>query len=62
MDKASINAGNGKTFTITAKNNSADNKYIKSVTLNGKPYDKPYVDFKDIMAGGALEFEMSNTK
>jgi predicted alpha-1,2-mannosidase len=62
MDKASINVGNGKVFTVTAKNNSVDNKYIKSVTLNGKPYDEPYIDFKDITAGGTLEFEMSNTK
>ncbi|MDR1524586.1 MAG: GH92 family glycosyl hydrolase [Tannerella sp.] len=62
MDEALINVGNGKTFTITAKNNSTENKYIKSVTLNGTPYHKPYVDFKDIMAGGTLEFEMSNTK
>jgi predicted alpha-1,2-mannosidase len=62
MDEAFINTGNGKVFNITAKNNSADNKYIKSVTLNGMPYDKPYIDFKDIMAGGTLEFEMSHTK
>ncbi|MDR1116291.1 MAG: GH92 family glycosyl hydrolase [Tannerella sp.] len=62
MDEASINAGNGKVFTVTARNNSADNKYIKSVTLNGKPYYEPYIDFKDITAGGMLEFEMSNTK
>jgi predicted alpha-1,2-mannosidase len=62
MDEASIRVGDGKVFKITAKNNGRDNKYIKSVALNGKPYDKPYIDFKDIKAGGALEFEMSHTK
>ncbi|MDR1864330.1 MAG: GH92 family glycosyl hydrolase [Bacteroidales bacterium] len=59
-DKAVIHTGNGKTFTVIAKNNSAENKYIKSVTLNGKPYDKAYIDYKTIMAGGTLEFEMEN--
>ncbi|MDR0573570.1 MAG: GH92 family glycosyl hydrolase [Tannerella sp.] len=62
MDKASVNVGDGKIFKIVAKNNSAANKYIKSVTLNGAPYDKLYIDFKDITAGGELVFEMSNTK
>jgi predicted alpha-1,2-mannosidase len=59
MDRAVINVGDGKTFTVTAKNNSAENKYIQSVTLNGKPYDKSYIDYKDIAAGGTLEFEMT---
>lgn len=58
MDEATINVGSGKTFKITAKNNSATNKYIKSVTLNGAPHDKLYIDFKDIVAGGELVFEM----
>ena len=62
MDEASINVGAGKVFKVVAKNNSAANKYIKSVTLNGKPYDKLYIDFKDIAAGGELVFEMSAVK
>jgi putative alpha-1,2-mannosidase len=44
-----------------AKNNSTVNKYIGSVTLNGKPCNKLYIDFKDIAAGGELVFEMSHT-
>ncbi|GHT34332.1 hypothetical protein FACS189434_10320 [Bacteroidia bacterium] len=60
IDEAIINVGNGKTFSITAKNNSAENIYIQSVTLNGKPYTKFYIDFKDIAAGGRLEFAMGN--
>jgi predicted alpha-1,2-mannosidase len=59
-DKAVIHTGNGKTFTIIAKNNSAENIYIKSITLNGAPYDKLYIDYKDIVAGGTLTFEMTN--
>ncbi|MDR0699952.1 MAG: GH92 family glycosyl hydrolase [Tannerella sp.] len=62
MDEAFINVGSGKTFSVSAKNNSKENKYIKSVTLNGKPYDRRYINFDDIRAGGVLEFEMSDTK
>jgi putative alpha-1,2-mannosidase len=58
MDEAIVNVGDGKFFTVLAHNNSADNKYIKSVRLNGKDYDKLYIDFKDIASGGLLEFEM----
>ena len=45
-------------LTVTAHNNSAANKYIQAVKLNGKPYTKPYIAFDDIAAGGVLEFEM----
>ncbi len=58
IDEAVIKVKDGKTFTVTATNNSVDNKYIQSVTLNGKAYDKYYINFKDIEAGGTLEFEM----
>ena len=37
------------------------NKYIKSVKLNGKPWNKASLDIKDIQAGGVLELEMTNT-
>jgi predicted alpha-1,2-mannosidase len=50
----------GDTFTIVAKNNSAKNIYIQSARLNGKPYDKCYIDFKDIAAGGVLELTMAS--
>ena len=47
-------------FTVVAKNNSAENKYIQRVTLNGKPYDKPYIDYSDIVSGGTLVFDMGS--
>ncbi len=58
VDEAAVNVGNGKTFSIKALNNSAENKYIQSVALNGKPYAKGYIDFKDISAGGELVLTM----
>jgi predicted alpha-1,2-mannosidase len=62
VDEAVIRVGNGKTFRITAKNNSKENRYIQSILLNGKPYDKYYLDFKDITQGGSLEFRMGASK
>ena len=56
--KAVVNVGGGKTFTIEAKNNSAKNIYIQSAKLNGKTYTRSYIDYKDIMKGGTLEFVM----
>jgi len=41
-----------------AHDNGPENYLIKSIRLNGRPYDKFYIDYKDIMAGGLLEFEM----
>ncbi|MBK0380819.1 GH92 family glycosyl hydrolase [Mucilaginibacter segetis] len=51
----------GKSFTIVAKGNSADNVYIQSAKLNGKSYNKCYLDYKDIAAGGVLELTMGAT-
>ena len=60
FDEATLNVGNGKTFRVVAHNNSSENKYIQSAKLNGKPYIRSYIDFKDIVRGGTLEFVMGN--
>ncbi|MCR5076864.1 MAG: GH92 family glycosyl hydrolase [Prevotella sp.] len=60
FDEATLNVGNGKTFRIAAHNNSAENIYIQSAKLNGKPYTRSYIDFKDIVRGGTLEFTMGS--
>jgi putative alpha-1,2-mannosidase len=46
----------GKTFTIIAKNNSPENVYIQSMTLNGKPLDRLWITHDEITSGGTLEF------
>lgn len=58
--EATLQVGEGKTFQIVAHNNSAENMYIQRATLNGKPYSRAYIDFKDIVRGGKLEFFMGN--
>lgn len=46
------------TLSIIAKDNSAKNRYIQSVMLNGKPYNKGYIEYGDIYEGGELVFQM----
>ena len=58
FNKTEIRVGAGKTFTIQANNNSAENTYIQSAKLNGADYSKCYLDYQDIMKGGVLELEM----
>ena len=48
----------GKTFTIIARDNSPENIYIQSATLNGKPYPYCYINHTQIAAGGTLELKM----
>ena len=61
LTSAKINVGNGKTFSMEAKNLSIDNKYVEKIELNGKPYDKKTISYKDIMNGASLIFYMSAT-
>ena len=58
FDKATVNVGGGKTFTVVAKNNSDKNIYVQSARLNGKALKNSYVDFNDIRHGGTLELVM----
>lgn len=51
----------GRLLTIEAENNSRDNPYIQSATLNGLPYDTPWVSREALQAGGTLRFVMGPT-
>lgn len=48
----------GRTFTVEAKNNSAENVYIQSATLNGKPLQRPWITRDEFISGGTLRFVM----
>lgn len=61
FNRATVNLPDGKKFTVIAKNNSRENKYIQSITLNGKLLETPFFTHKDIVDGGTLELVMGNT-
>ena len=52
--KAVISIGGGKKFTITADRPEAT--YIASAKLNGKAYEKSYIDAGNILNGGKMDF------
>ena len=56
-----INLENGKTITIKSTNNNENNRYVKSVKLNGKNYTKNFLRHEDLMKGANIAFEMSPT-
>lgn len=63
--KVRLTLSNGSQFVITAKGVSAENKYIQSASLNGKPLHKSWFYHSDIADGGELILEMGsrpNTK
>jgi predicted alpha-1,2-mannosidase len=51
----------GREFTVIAKNNSQQNVYIQSATLNGKPLMRSWISHEEIVAGGKLVLEMGPT-
>ena len=57
VPEARIRVGE-REFRVIAKNLSRENKYVKSVALNGKPVTGWRIRHADIMAGGELVFEM----
>jgi predicted alpha-1,2-mannosidase len=46
-------------LTIIAKNHSPENRYVKSVSLNGNKLNDLFITHDQIMEGGILEFELS---
>lgn len=58
FEEVTLNLKRDKTFVIKALNQSAANKYVQSISLNGKPLTRPFISHEAIMAGGTLEFTM----
>ena len=61
FEEASMKLSSGKTFKIVAKGVSKDCKYIQKATLNGKPLDGPWLTHDEIISGGTLVLEMSDS-
>jgi putative alpha-1,2-mannosidase len=55
-----VNLSNGNTFEVEAQNNSEDNKYIQSATLNGVEWNKPWFTQDELSKGGKLVLVMGN--
>ena len=55
--KAVVRLANGRTLTVTA-DNARRSVYIASVTLDGKPIDRNYITYDELMQGGELHFAL----
>jgi predicted alpha-1,2-mannosidase len=63
--KITVTLENGKQVVIKAPKNSAENKYVNSLKLNGKLYENNWLGHFDLMKGATLDFDMvsvPNTK
>lgn len=58
FDKAKLHLTNGKVVEIQSKNNGKDNVYVKHMKLNGKQYNRNFVEIDNLKKGAKLFFEM----
>jgi putative alpha-1,2-mannosidase len=58
LERVQLDVGNGKTFTMEAKNLSPENVYVQAVRLNGQDYHHNFITHDDIMKGSTLTFVM----
>jgi predicted alpha-1,2-mannosidase len=57
--KVTVKMENGKTISINAANNSSQNKYVNSLSVNGKPYTFNWLSHSALLKGATLKFNMS---
>lgn len=60
LPKVTLKLGDGKTFTMEARNLSAENLYVDKIEWNGQPYNQKSITYADIMGGGTLLFYMTD--
>ncbi|WP_419806152.1 GH92 family glycosyl hydrolase [Terriglobus sp.] len=58
FDRVSLVMGSGKRLEVLARNNSPQNMFIQSATLNGKPWTKTWFSFNDVKDGAVLALTM----
>ena len=59
FDRVDVSLPDRIVFSVVTKNNSGENKYIESATLDGRPLDEPFLTHQDIAGGGTLEIVMT---
>lgn len=58
--KVTLKLENGKTFSIEAPKNSAENLYVNKLSLNNKVYDNSWIGHQEILNGGKMIFDMDD--
>ncbi|MBI4428488.1 MAG: glycoside hydrolase family 92 protein, partial [Ignavibacteriales bacterium] len=60
FERAAVKLESGKSFVIEARNTSNANNFVQSISLNGMPYNKLFLDHVDITRGGTLSLTTGN--
>ncbi|WP_289055311.1 GH92 family glycosyl hydrolase [Carboxylicivirga marina] len=60
FDKVTVSLPNGNTLTVSSENNGKENVYVDELKVNGKVWDKTYVDHDELLKGGTFSFKMSS--
>jgi len=60
VQKATINLENGKKIVIDAAGNNKNTRYIQSLKMNKKEFNRNYVTFGEFQKGATLLFKMGN--
>lgn len=61
FNKVTLNLENGHTFQIESTNNSKSNMYVQKINLNGQPYEKTWLSYDAVQAGGKISFQMDDS-
>ena len=64
FERVSIPLGNGRELVIEAKGTGGapeTNKYIQSITVNGKPHDRLWIRHEDLVNGAHLVFTLGSS-
>jgi len=59
--KATLHLENGNQIRLLAPTNEEDRRYVNTLKVNGKLYNKNYLQHADLMNGMTLEYQMSDT-
>jgi len=59
--KTTLQLENGKELIINAHNNSETNKYVNELKWNNALHSKNYINHFDVLKGGELNFDMTNS-
>ena len=59
--KAILTLENGKQIVLNAPDNTNENRYIRSLKMNGKEYNHNWLKHEELMDGAVLDFDMSHT-
>ncbi len=57
--KITVNLENGKQIILRASNSAKENRYIRSLKLNGKNYTKNYFSHDDLLKGAKIDYNLA---